>query len=82
MALNYYAMFAQLKMGVDVETETPASAVPHVMQPGYVPRYTVRNDTGQVVLSDMDVYRLVDEVHGSPEALTLYEDDHPVFTVY
>lgn len=82
MALNYFEMFAQLRIGVDIETTTPADLVPHVTQPGYVPTYTVRDEAGEVVLDGLDVYQLVDKAHGSLDALTLYEDEHPVFTVY
>lgn len=81
MALNYFEMFARLRIGVDIETTTPADAVPHVLQPGYVPTYTVRNEAGDIVLEGR-VDHLVDRAHGSLEALTLFEDEYPVFTVY
>lgn len=81
MALNYFEMFASLKLGLDIETTTPPDSVPHVRQPGYVPVYTVRNDAGEI-LHTGDVARLTEATHMGLEPLTLYEDDYPVFTAW
>lgn len=63
MAINYFEMFATLKVGVDIEPATPPASVPHVFQPGYIPVYTVRDDAGRVVHAGDDMYRLVNEAH-------------------
>lgn len=81
MALNFFAMFASLRMGVDVMTTTDASEVPHVLQPGYVPVYTGRDDSGVIVFQGIPVDELVEQLHGDLRELTLYEDNYPVFTV-
>jgi hypothetical protein len=81
VAINYFEMFATLKLGIDIEPTTPPASVPHVFQPGYVPTYTVRNDAGETVFKGDDVHQLVEEAHWDMEALTLYEDEYPVFTV-
>lgn len=82
MAINYWEMFATLKIGVDVETLTPTDQVPHAYNPGYTPVYTVRNNAGHIVSMGVDVHEMVEWAHGELEALTLYEDEYPVFTVY
>lgn len=82
MAMNYAQMLGSLKLGPDILPTTDPDSVPHVFQAGYVPVYTVRNDAGDVVIRDKGVDQLVHEAHGGLEALTLYEDEYPVFTVY
>lgn len=80
--MNYAQMLGMLKIGVDILPTTPPESVSHAFQAGYVPVYTVRNDAGDVVISGKGVDQLVHEAHGGLEALTLYEDEYPVFTVY
>lgn len=82
MALNYFDMFAGLKMGVDILTETLPEDVPHTQKSGYVPTYTVRDEAGVVVFTGHDVVRLVDQAHLDRRSLTLFEDRYPVFTVF
>lgn len=79
--MNFSTMLASLRMGVDVMTITDVSEVPHTSQPGYVPTYTGRDDSGAVILQDLPIDELVNRIHADRRELTLYEDNYPVFAV-
>lgn len=81
MAINFFEMFASLRMGVDVMTTTDVSEVLHAFQPGYIPTYTGRDGDGVIVLQGMPVDELVERLHADLRELILYEDNYPVFTV-
>ena len=80
MAMNFSQMLGSLRMGVDVLPLTDPDAVPHTKKPGYIPKYTLREENGTVISREpVDV--LVAQAHGFLGTVCLYEDEHPVFCV-
>lgn len=78
--MNYLTMLASLRMGVDILTMTDPDDVPHTRQPGYIPKYTLREENGTVISRDpVDV--LTEQAHHFLGPVCLYEDEYPVFCI-
>lgn len=76
-------MLSQLKMGVDILPATDPQDVPHVLDPSHIPVYSLRDMQG-VMVSQGPVDVLVERSHNGfyeMGALTLFEDEYPVFTI-
>lgn len=77
--MNYGAMLASLKMGVDILTAIDPDTVPHTKNPNHIPVYTLRQEDG-TVMREGHVDELVESAHGMSHAV-LCEDEYPVFGV-
>ena len=87
MSINYLAMLASLKVGVDFPPDTDPDTVPHVRQPGVIPTYSVEIERDgnwvphipAVLMSDLpDVVEAMHWDYTSP--VRLLENGYPVFT--
>jgi hypothetical protein len=82
MAFNFFEMMASLRMGVDILPRTDPETVPHVFAPGYIPAYTLRDESGKEILMRGSVDELVEHMHNVlAQTLILYEDEYPVMGV-
>lgn len=86
MTINYFEMFASLRMGLDIVPETEWEDVPHCRKVGYTPTYTTRmyNTSTEaweaVPEASTDLAVMVDEAHWRwTLPVGVYEDEYPIF---
>lgn len=84
MALNFFDMYASLRMGVDIAPITDPESVPHTTIPGYIPRYTLEIlvDEEWKYSREGDIVELTDEAHLTFDGARVLEDGYPIFEAY
>lgn len=84
MALNFFNMYASLRMGVDIAPITDPDSIPHTKIPGYVPKYTLEifRDEVWTAESEGDIVDLTEQAHATLEFARVLEDGYPIFEAY
>jgi len=91
MAMNYWQMFGELKMGVDIMPLTDPESVSHTKIPGYIPEYwlEIAEGMGQAINGEWvrdntvtDIVEIVEKAHALLNPCRVMEDGYPIMEVF